>query len=395
MRVFYAEANYGQDEIDAALEVLKNSRLALMDGPAVKRLQKDVARLFDKTHGLMTNSGSSANLLATIGMNLPKGSKVVTPALTFSTTVSPLVQMGLVPVFVDVDPDTLQMDPAQLPKLDLEGVRAICVPNLIGNVADWAAIRSFADEHDLLVFEDSADTIGYTIDGQIKNYSDVATTSFYASHVVTGAGCGGMVCFNDEAMLNRARSFRGWGRRSSQYGETEEYERRFSCQVDGMDYDDKYVFDDLGYNLIASDVSAAFAAVQVQKLSENVKQRWENFNYLKSALAGNSNYRTFDVYDGVYTGWLAFPIMVSGALEGRRKDLQIFLEQNGVQTRTVFTGNITRQPVAAKFTWDAPVPLTHSDKIMANGVLLGCHNQMTKEKMDYVLGLLAQFSDHA
>ena len=134
-KVYYAEANYSNEEIDAVIEVLKNNRLALMCGKNVQKLEKKVANIFNKEFGLMTNSGSSANLVGVQSLNLKKGSKVITPSLTFSTTVSPIVQSGLTPFFIDVEKETMQIDTSLLKKLPLDGVSAICVPNLIGNVA--------------------------------------------------------------------------------------------------------------------------------------------------------------------------------------------------------------------------------------------------------------------
>ena len=244
-KVFYAEANYSDEEIESVLDVLKNNRLALMCGKNVKKLEDKVAKIFNKKFGLMTNSGSSANLIGVQSLNLEKGSKVITPALTFSTTVSPLVQSELIPLFIDVEKETMQMNTSLLKDISLEGVSAICVPNLIGNVANWEEIYQFAKENNLKTIEDSADTIGYKYKTDIKNWSDVSTTSFYASHVVTGAGFGGMTCFSDKENYDLGLSLRGWGRRSSLYGETEDYERRFNAKIDGINYDDKYIFDDI------------------------------------------------------------------------------------------------------------------------------------------------------
>tara|TARA_Y200000002_G_scaffold382348_1_gene399087 strand:+ start:4803 stop:6005 length:1203 start_codon:yes stop_codon:yes gene_type:complete len=388
MRVFYAEANYGKDEIDAAIKILKEERLALMCGKNVSNLEERVAKIFNQRFGLMTNSGSSANLLAIKGLNLKKGSKVITPSLTFSTTVAPLVQSDLIPLFVDVEFDTLQIDVAILKEVDLENVSAICVPNLIGNIANWEEISNFAKSNNLMVIEDSADTIGYKYKSELDQWANVTTTSFYASHVITGAGFGGMATFKDQKHYDLAKSLRGWGRRSSLYGETEDYNRRFDCQIGGIDYDDKYVFDDLGYNFLPSEISAAFGLVQLDNLEKNVKNRWENFNILKSTLSVSKNFKTFRSYENVYTGWLAFPLLLSEKLKGKRKEFQIYLEKSGVQTRTIFTGNILRQPVAKKFTWDSYGSFEISDEIMQNGILLGCHNQMTKEKIDYMVKII-------
>jgi len=384
MRVYYAEANYGIEEIEAVTKVLREDRLAIMDGKQVHELEKKVATIFRKDFGLMTNSGSSANLLGVQGLQLPKQSKVITPALTFSTTVAPLVQSDLVPLFVDVELDTLQINTEVLKDVPLDDVSAICVPNLIGNIANWEEIYSFAKKNNLKIIEDSADTIGYEYKTDLTDWSDVSTTSFYASHVVTGSGFGGMATFKDKENYEYARSLRGWGRRSSQYGETEDYNRRFDCKIGGYDYDDKYVFDDLGYNFMPSEISAAFALVQLDNLENNIKGRANNFKILADAFSQSPNFETFRTYENVYTGWLAFPMLLTNKLKGKRKQLQIFLEKAGIQTRTIFTGNILKQPVSNKFSWDAHGSFDISDEIMQNGIMLGCHNQMDASKMEYL-----------
>ena len=384
-KVFYAEANYSDEEIESVLDVLKNNRLALMCGKNVKKLEDKVAKIFNKEFGLMTNSGSSANLIGVQSLNLEKGSKVITPTLTFSTTVSPLVQSGLIPLFIDVEKETMQMNTSLLKEISLKGVSAICVPNLIGNVANWEEIYQFAKENNLKTIEDSADTIGYKYKTDIKNWSDVSTTSFYASHVVTGAGFGGMTCFSDKENYDLGLSLRGWGRRSSLYGETEDYERRFNAKIDGMNYDDKYIFDDIAYNFLPSEISAAFALVQIKNLTKNLQNRLENYNYLKKNLSVSDNFFIPLSYENVETGWLAFPIILQNKLASKRKEVQIFLEKAGIQTRTIFTGNILRQPVAKKFKWESYGNFSVSDNIMESGILLGCHNRQTKEKMDYTL----------
>ena len=384
MRVFYAEANYGNDEIEAVLKVLKEDRLAIMDGKNVHELEARVAKLFRKDHGLMTNSGSSANLLGIQGLRLPKNSKVITPALTFSTTVAPLVQSGLVPLFIDVEFNTLQIDTSILQETPLDEVSAVCVPNLVGNIANWEDIYKFARANNLKIIEDSADTIGYSYETSLNDWSDVATTSFYASHIVTGSGFGGLATFNNEEDYYFAKSLRGWGRRSSQYGETEDYHRRFDCKIGGYDYDDKYVFDELGYNFMPSEVSAAFALVQLKNLENNLQGRANNYKILTDAFSQSNNFSLFTAYENVFTGWLAFPMLLTNKLKGKRKEFQIYLEKAGIQTRTIFTGNILKQPVAKKFTWDSFGNFEISNEIMQNGIMLGCHNQMDSKKMAYM-----------
>ena len=199
MRIYYGKAVYDHKEIKAASKVLKNKSLTLIDGPSVKELEKKIANLFGKKFGLMVNSGSSANLLGLSSLNLPKNSEVITPTLTFSTTVSPIVQAGLIPKFIDVEKLSFVSKIDQIKKAISKKTSAIMIPNLLGNVPDWRQIYRIAKKFNLKVIEDSADTIGYTFKGKNFGYcSDVVTNSMYASHIITGAGFGGIVCFNNK-----------------------------------------------------------------------------------------------------------------------------------------------------------------------------------------------------
>jgi CDP-4-dehydro-6-deoxyglucose reductase, E1 len=393
-RVFYAEANYGQEEIDAVVDVLENQRHALVTGVKCIELERVVAQEYNKKFGLMSNSGSSANLLAIQAANLKKGSEVITPALTFSTTVAPLIQSGLVPVFVDIELETLQVSLEKIEGAISEKTSAVMVPNLIGNMVDWEALSSIAKDNGLLLIEDSCDTIGYRFNGKKGNpYSDITTTSFYASHIITGAGTGGMTCFNDEEMLNKAKSLRSWGRRSSQYGETEDIDRRLSVQLDGFNYDDKYIFDDVGYNLVPSELSAAFALVQYKKLESNISIRKRNFQYMKDFFSQYVDvFQTFSSEPKAEINWLAFPVLLKGDFEGRRREFQLFLEKRGVQTRTIFTGNIIKQPLMAGQEYRMSVSdFSVADNVMKNGVLLGCHNGLGVDDLEYVTKMISEF----
>lgn len=381
---YYAECDYGEDEINAVIDVLKNGRLALMDGPKVREAEARISELFGQTGGLMVNSGSSANLLGLAALNLPKGSKIVTPALTFSTTVAPIVQLGLEPVFVDVDPQTLQLTAETIAQVDLQQVSAVIAPNLMGNTIDWRGVREFVGQ-DMILFEDSADTIGYRYleNPESPTPVNVSSTSFYASHVITGAGFGGFVGFADDAHLERAKLLRGWGRRSTIFGEREEPEDRFGALVDGVEYDAKYIFDEFGYNFLPSEISAAFALVQVDKLDRNIARRIENYSALKKKIedAFGEIFCVMEFTQGVITAPLAFPLIIRPDAPISRRSLQEALENNGVQTRTCFTGNITRQP-ACQAHGIPSQPFEVSDHVMKSGILLGCHQRMTLETVD-------------
>jgi CDP-6-deoxy-D-xylo-4-hexulose-3-dehydrase len=394
-RVFYAQAVYGQDEINAVLDVLLNRPLALMTGPSVAAFERRVADLFGKRYGLMVNSGSSANCLAVAALGLPPGSEVITPALTFSTTVAPLVQQGLVPAFVDVEPDTFNIDADQVESMIGPKTRALMVPNLIGNLPNWPALRAIADRHRLKVIEDSADTVGYRRqDAPPGAFSDVATTSFYASHVVTCAGFGGMTMFRDEALARRATLLRGWGRSSSLSKESEAIEDRFGVTVDGIPYDSKFVFEGVGYNFLPSELAAAFGLVQLDRLDGYIETRVRNFAALRDFFLGYEQWFMLPRQCAeTRTAWLAFPLIVRDEAPFTRRDVQVHFEGRGIQTRTVFTGNILRQPgfrnIACR---ESPGGYPNADRVMRGGLLIGCHHGLDDAAIEYIGETFREFA---
>lgn len=394
MRVFYAKAVYGAEEIAAVTDVLTNRPLELMGGPTVETFEARIAALFGKRHGLMVNSGSSAILLAFAALDLPRGSEIITPALTFSTTVAPLVQHGLVPAFVDVEPDTYVIDATRVEQMVGPKTRAMMVPNLVGNLPDWTALRALADRHRLLLVEDSCDTLGYQYKGGTTGeVTDIAVTSFYASHVMTCAGFGGLVAFNDPALERRARLLRGWGRSSSLLGESERIEDRFGVEADGVPYDNKFVFEGIGYNFLPSALAAAFGLVQLGRLSGFIEARIRNFTRLYEFFASYAHWFVLPRQRAdTHIAWLAFPLIVRDDAPFCRRDLQEHLETLGIQTRTIFTGNILRQSGFRNIERrDHPAGYANADRVMRGGMLLGCHQGMDDEQLAYMFDALRQF----
>lgn len=386
-KIYYGKAVYDHKEINAVLSVLKNDSLTLIDGKKVKELEKTVSKIFGKKYGLMVNSGSSANLLALSSFKFKKGSEVITPNLTFSTTVAPIYQLGLIPHFVGVEENKFIADPNHIEKCINKKTVAIMIPNLLGNIADWKKINSIAKKHKLKVIEDSADTIGYSINkNHAGKYSDVVTNSFYASHIINGAGTGGIVCFNDYKLYEKAKLLRGWGRSSATFNESESVNKRFNIKVSGIDYDAKYIFSDLGYNFLPSEISAAFALEQIKKLKNNIIIRNRNFEYLKNFFSKYENYfKLPEQNKGVVTPWLAFPLVIKKNTKFSRKKMQIFFERNNIQTRTIFTGNILKQPVMLNRQFKKhPACDTIANDVMKNGILIGCHQGMIKSDLDYI-----------
>lgn len=394
MRVLYAEAVYGEEEIEAVLRVLKDNPHSLMGGGNVASFEKSVAEIFGKRFGIMVNSGSSANLLAISSLGFPKGSEVITPALTFSTTVSPLVQCGLVPAFVDIELSTFVIDIDLIEVMITPNTRAMMIPNLIGNLPNWDRLREIANKYQLVLIEDSADTIGYRYKGGNTGYlSDIVTSSFYASHVITAAGFGGMVCTNEETIAEKATIARSWGRASSLRGESEAIDNRFDASVDGIEYDAKFMFDELGFNFIPSELSAAFGLVQLGKLERFKKIRRKNYSKLLESFKKYDDLFVLpSQLDFVETAMLAFPFVVKETAPFTRRQMQIYLEKHDIQTRTIFTGNILRQSGFKNIERrDSSGGYPNSDQVMTGGMLIGCHQGMTHTEIAYVIDCIHSF----
>ncbi len=393
-KIYYGKAVYNSKEINAVINVLRNESLSLIDGKNVKNLEKIVAKIFGKKYGLMVNSGSSANLLALASFNFKKGSEIITPNLTFSTTVAPIYQLGLIPNFVGVEENKFVADTAHIEKCINKKTVAIMIPNLLGNIANWSKISSIARKYQLKIIEDSADTIGYKIKGEnTGKLSDVTTNSFYASHIICGAGFGGMACFNDFKLYQKAKLLRGWGRSSATFNESESVNKRFNIKISGIDYDGKYVFSELGYNFLPSEVSAAFALEQVKKLNNNILIRNKNFEYLKNFFKNYPNFfKLPEQYRNIKTPWLAFPLVIKKNKIFNRKKMQIFFEKNNIQTRTIFTGNILRQPVMKNKHYKKHSKChVIADDVMKNGILLGCHQGMTRKELKFICQTFIKF----
>ena len=393
-KIYYGYAVYDRKEINAVNEVLTKNNLTLIDGPSVKLFEKNVAKLFGKRFGLMVNSGSSANLLAIASLKLKKGSEIITPTLTFSTTVAPIYQLGMVPHFVDVEMNKFIINTEQIEKAINKKTKAIIVPNLLGNIPNYKKIYEIAKKYKLKIIEDSADTIGYTVNKKtFGKFTDVATTSFYASHIVTGAGFGGMACFNDKKLYEEAKILRGWGRSSATFNESEDIKKRFSAKVSGIPYDGKYIFLRMGYNFLPSEISAAFGLQQIKKLNNNISIRTKNFKYLKNFFSKFQEYVNLPITNlNARTPWLAFPLTIKKNKKFNRRDMQIYFEKNNIQTRTIFTGNILRQPIMENLKYKSIKNSSLiSDNVMENGILLGCHHGMQLNDLKYMCKIFINF----
>tara|TARA_A100001015_G_scaffold316105_1_gene429559 strand:+ start:1029 stop:2234 length:1206 start_codon:yes stop_codon:yes gene_type:complete len=384
LRVPYGSTVHGEEEIQAVVDVLKTTTQMSKN---VSEFEDKIAQLFDKNFGVMTNSGTSALYLAMESLNLNKGSEVITPALTFATTVGCLVKNGLIPAFVDVKDTTYCIDENQIESKITKNTKAILAPDLLGNLCNWKTIKDIAEKNNLLVLHDSADTLGATIDGTpVGSYTDLSITSFYGSHIINGAGNGGMLCSNDEDIVNQSKLLRSWGRSSSLFKESEAIENRFNIELSGIPYDAKFVFDRIGYQLEPSEISAAFGLVQLEKLTDNLKKRREIFddhqNFFKKF---EDLFLLPNETEGAYTGWLAYPLLIKKSAKFDRRELQIFLEERNIQTRVVFTGNILRQPGFDKINCVGRADdFPQADNVMRNGILIACHHGLNSNQMEHI-----------
>ena len=390
--ISYAKTVYGESEIKAVVKCLNESTQM---GHYARKFEFKIAKLFDKRYCLFVNSGSSALYLGIESLGFPKNSEVITPALTFSTTIGCLIKNNLIPVFVDVEELTYCIDSKKIEQLISPKTVAILAPNLMGNICDWVKIRNLADKYNLIVIEDSADTLGATLNGKSTgHYTDISITSFYGSHIINCAGNGGALTVNKKEIYENAKLLRSWGRSSSLYDEkSEDIENRFNINLDGIDYDAKFVFEKIGYNLEGSEIGAAFGLEQLKKLKENIKIRQRNFN-LQSNFFKNYNQYFSTPIENPYseTGWLAFPILIKKDSPFSRKEFQIYLEKNNIQTRVVFTGNIMRQPMMKGVKYKKiKEGYPNADAIMERGVLLPLHHGMTDSMFERFFSVVADF----
>jgi CDP-4-dehydro-6-deoxyglucose reductase, E1 len=389
-RIEYAGSVHDEREIDAVVEVLRGGPTALRIGKNVKAMEQRVAELFGKRRGVMCNSGSSALYLAVEVLGLEPGDEIVTSAVTFATDVAPMLRAGLVPAFVDVTPTTFQIDVDAIEEMIGPRTKAILTPNLIGNAPDWDRIRDIADRHGLKVVEDSCDALGLTLRGTpTGTRADISLTSFALSHIITAAGTGGMVCFDDDELADKALLLRRWGRRSEVqlFGSTKGVEKRFFSTIDGdLEYDNLFIFDEVGWNFEPSEISAAFGLVQLDKLGDNLARRQRSFELTAAHFARWPQHFTLpELTPGVETGWHMFPAIINAESGIRRGEFQQWMETHGVDTRMVWTGNATRQPAFRDKPHRVPAGgLPNADRVMEWGIVLPNNHSMSDEDCDYI-----------
>ena len=392
MKISYGKNVYNQNEINAVLRTLKKSTQM---GVSVKKFEENISNLFQKKYGLMVNSGSSALTLAFKVLNLPKNSEVITPCLNFGTAVSAIMLADLNPIFVDCEKETLQININKIENKISKKTKALLIPNLIGNIPNWKAIKKIANKYKLKVIEDSADTLGAKIGNKSTGYfSDISITSFYGSHVISCGGNGGILMTNNKSLYEKAKVCRSWGRMSTLIKDSENIKKRLGIKLKGFDYDRKFVFSEVGYNFEPSELGASFGLEQLKKFNFFAKIRNRNFNLHYQFFNKFKEYFIVPrINKNVKTNFLAYPIILNKNLNFNRKDFQIYLEKNNIQTRPIFSGNTLRHPAFNSLVSPKNQinKFPESDYIMKYGLLIGCHHGLSIKDISYIHSIILKY----
>ncbi|MBQ9502605.1 MAG: lipopolysaccharide biosynthesis protein RfbH [Lentisphaeria bacterium] len=403
-RVNYAGRVFDEKEmcnlVDSALEFW------LTYGRYSREFEKKLAEYLGIRFALLVNSGSSANLLAFASLTSPllgerrirRGDEVITVACGFPTTVSPIVQYGAVPVFVDVEPGTANIATAMLEEAVSPKTKAVMIAHTLGNPFNIKAVKSVCNRHRLWLVEDNCDALGSRYDGRFTGtWGDIGTSSFYPPHHMT-MGEGGAVYTNDPLLKKIALSIRDWGRDCWCASGVDNtcgcrFTRKFGKLPLG--YDHKYVYSHFGYNLKVSDMQAAVGCAQLEKFPSFVEKRKENFRRLYDGLKDLPELRLFEKYPESDPSWFGFLITLTERAKFTRNELAKYLEEHNIQTRNLFSGNILRHPcfetLREEEDYRVVGSLTNTDRIMNDAFWIGLYPGMGNEKLDYMIRTIREF----
>lgn len=400
------EFNPGQSPVPVSGKVIDGEDLSSVvdsaldcwftTGRFAEDFERKLARFVGVRCASLVNSGSSANLLAISALTSPKlgdrqlrpGDEVITVAAGFPTTINPILQNHLVPVFVDVNLLTYEVDVSQLEDAHSEKTKAVILAHTLGNVFDLDAVTAFVKKHNLWLIEDCCDALGSTWKGrQVGTFGDIATVSFYPAHHIT-MGEGGAVLTNDPSLRVLIESFRDWGRDCwCNPGKDNTCGKRFDWQLGSLPrgYDHKYTYSHIGYNLKATDMQAALGASQIEKLPHFIDRRKENFQYLLSALKPLEEYLLLpEATPGSDPSWFGFPIGIRQNAAFTREDLIRALDAKKIGTRLLFGGNLLRQPAYQDCVYRVVGSLPNTDFVMNNVFWLGVYPGLTEPMLEYV-----------
>lgn len=403
-RVHYAgrvfDAQEMQNAVGAALDFW------LTAGPETEKFEIELSKVLGLREVIPVNSGSSANLVAVTALcsrqlrnGMRPGDEVIVPAASFPTTVNPIIQNQLVPVFVDSRLGDYNLDPGQIAEAISPRTRAIVFAHTLGNPADMDQIIAHVRQHNLFLIEDTCDALGSRWDGKrLGSFGHFATLSFYPAHHIT-VGEGGAVSTSSRRLAKIARSVRDWGRDCwCGYDDPPDgrCRKRFERSVPGMPgfYDHRYVYTEIGYNLKLTDLQAAIGLAQLEKLPGFIDQRKQNFKYLFEALNEYEEHLILPKWhEKADPSWFAFPITVRDDAPFQRHQLTGYLERHNIETRPLFAGNLLKQPGYQDITYRSVGDLPVSDHILRSTFFVGIYPGLDKPQLDYMQGVIGSFID--
>ena len=384
------------DEDDMALLIDASLDMWLTAGRYHEQFEREFASYMEQKHCLLVNSGSSANLVAFSALTSPllgdkaikSGDEVITVAAGFPTTVNPIIQNGCIPVFVDIELGTYEIDVSLLEQARSEKTKAIMLAHTLGNVFNLKEVREFCDKYNLWMVEDCCDATGARYDGQMAGtFGDLATISFYPAHHMT-MGEGGAVLTNSTKLKKIAESFRDWGRDCwCPPGVDNSCKKRFGWQLGDLPkgYDHKYIYSHVGYNLKVTDMQAAVGLGQLKKLDKFISKRNSNFDYLKNELMPLEDVLILPrATENSQASWFGFVISVKEDSPVSKQELVEFLEENKVGTRQLFAGNLIRQPLYKNTKYRVVGELKNTDYVMENTFWVGVWPGLDEVHLKYI-----------
>lgn len=378
----YGGALIGDEEVNAIIKTINKNRANWQLGEEGRKMEEEASKFLGVKHGVLTNSGSSAGLLALAALELPKGSEVIIPATTFPTIFNIILQSGLVPVVVDSKVGTYNLDPKEIEKALSPKTKAVIAVHAVGNPVDMPALMKVAKKHGLYVIEDNCDGWGSSIGGKkVGSFGHLSFTSFHAAHIVS-MGVGGGVFTDDANLMRNVRMYRDWGRQAD-LGSKEKF---------GLpeDYNPRFIYEKIGYNFQILELQAAMGRIQLKKADKIRKLRAKNFAHFYKGLKKYEDYLVLPTWvPEADVCWFAFPLSVKNGV--KRGDLVAHLEENGIETRSMFAGNIIRHPAYKDTKYRVGGKLEDAETILRDSLWFSVHPRLTDEDRAYVMDVFDSF----
>ncbi len=392
MRVNLHEPSFGEEEIQAACDQMRTTHVTM--GVKVREFENQCAKHFGAVHALMCNSGSSANLLAFAalanpawGNNLKLGDEVIVPALSWATSVWPIIQIGLVPIFVDCDIHTYNFRYETLEDAITPKTRAIMVVHVYGNPCNMEVIMRLANKYGLFIIEDTCESMGATFEGQaVGTFGDIGTMSLYYSHHITTFE-GGLCFSNNHDLIDLMRILRahGWSRESDNH---EEYAAMYP------EIDPRFIFINLGYNLRPTEVQAVIGMKQLPKLNDFIENRRQMHDSYRKGLEKYGNWFRFQQeQEHGKASWFGFCVILTDTTPFTLKEISTYMQKHGVETRPIIAGNMARHPALKMYNHRVSGTLENCDTIMNRGFAIGCHHAISNNNVDYVVSIFDKFME--